>query len=259
MTPPEPRKFTVPPGIDELFNRFLQQTAIHPELHESSDSEVELHETIGEFHADTAVLWNEAQLVFGLMGIPSDRISVPPEWKAFTRFANTTIAPPMAAGFVPQRVRGLECWLEPDSRLQTQEPESTLPELPRMAGWIEKQSRSSVFALRMLAAGLMCNLGQSSVAIELLQQMQATLKPEEKFAWRNQLAAAYWTSGNHAAAVQEWQQLPESGVTLFNLGLAAFILGQTEEARQLLTQAGEALPETSGWSHLAELLLVVSE
>lgn len=259
MTPPEPHKMAVPPNIDDLFEQFLKQSALHPELQDTLDSEVELHETIGEFRADSAVLWSEAQLVFGLIGTKTDRLSAPPEWKAFTRFANSSIAPPMAAGFVPQRVRGLDCWLEPDSKLPVNESETTIPELPRLASWLDKQSNSDQFAPRMIAAGLLCNLGQSSAAIALLLEMQSTLAPAEQAVWQNQLGAAYWTAGKHEAAMREWLALPDSGVKSYNLGLSAFVQGRTAESRPLLAQSVQTLPETSGWSHLAELLRVVSE
>ncbi|MCZ2344195.1 MAG: hypothetical protein LC104_20725 [Bacteroidales bacterium] len=259
MLPPEPHKRAVPPSMDELFQRFLQHSALHPELQESTDSEVELHEMVGEFRADTSVLWNEARIVFGLMGTPSERIGAPPDWKAFTQFASASVAPPLAAGFVPQRVRNLECWLEPDSQRLVDASEPVPPELPRLTKWLDKQAISDQFASRMIAAGLLCNLGRSSQAIALLREMQPTVTPAEQAIWQNQLGAAYWMAGDHEAAVQEWLALPDSGVKSYNLGLAAFLRGHKEEARPLLMRSVELLPESSGWSHLAELLIVVSE
>jgi hypothetical protein len=56
-----------------------------------------------------------------------------------------------------------------------------------------------------------------------------------------------------------WQAQEPSIPVLFNRGMAALFLGQTEAAQEALRQAAAGLPETSAWHHLARLYLTLAD
>lgn len=53
--------------------------------------------------------------------------------------------------------------------------------------------------------------------------------------------------------------MPDGAVKAFNLGMAELFAGRSASARDHLTAACAGIPETSGWSHLAQLYLALCD
>ena len=69
----------------------------------------------------------------------------------------------------------------------------------------------------------------------------------------NELACSLWQSGRYEQAIQEWKKMAPGAVKSFNLGMAYLFTGKAAQARQALDESLKMLPDTTGWSHLAQI------
>jgi hypothetical protein len=109
---------------------------------------------------------------------------------------------------------------------------------------------------QLLAAGALRLARQFEPAGKLLRQVTAN---EWQALRANEEASLAWHRGQTEDAFQMWQAQEPSIPVLFNRGMAALFLGQTEAAHDALAQAAAGLPETSSWHHLARLYLTLAD
>ena len=260
MTQPHHTTRTTAPRLDDLLGRFMASTA-GSDVRAEDGPEVELHEIHGGFQADATLLWDEARRVFGLLNADGGRLPAPPEWQSFTRVAGTSATIPLAAGFFPQRLQDVQTVLgrtsaEPTAGAKPSEPDVVFAKL---RAWAEKTVRGESPPAALVASGVLASLGDTATAVTSLEAREpASQDGSEYVLWANQLAAVLWTAGRTDDAVALWQRLPQSGVTRYNLGMAKFAAGSREEAVEALNEAGDLLPDASGWTHLARLLAALS-
>jgi hypothetical protein len=75
----------------------------------------------------------------------------------------------------------------------------------------------------------------------------------------NDQATSAWLDNNIATAQSLWEQLPESAVRQFNLGLCAIVGNDLTSAKSHFQLASQALPLASSWHHYAGFLAVWCE
>jgi len=75
----------------------------------------------------------------------------------------------------------------------------------------------------------------------------------------NDTAMIQWNLGNYRAARASWNTLPDTALKSFNLGVAALAVNDSSEAARQLKAAVAGLPESSGWTALAELYLSLAQ
>jgi hypothetical protein len=75
----------------------------------------------------------------------------------------------------------------------------------------------------------------------------------------NEEAALKWSRGEEEEAIQLWKAQPATAPVQFNLGMASLFRDQSAGARRALSDAANAIPEGSGWHHLAKLYSALAE
>lgn len=228
------------PSLASLLSRYL---ASRQEDHEIT-TEVEPHDAATGFRTNVAMTWAEATALFRLLNLPTERLGAPPDWSAFM----ATDAPqvlPLAAGLAPQRFRSLQ--------LRAKSPTGPLPGLLGLRGWIRQAIKSKSPTQLLLAAGLALELGDVAEAQTALTTAKPLCTGDWEAAWLNQQGLYLLRAGQRADAEATWHQLTHAGLKAFNLGVLAAVTDQPKLAVERLEQAADALPEQSGWSHLARL------
>ncbi len=182
-------------------------------------TEVEPHEVLTGHRIDSRSAWNDAVAVFQFLNLPRPTVVIPAEWASTVQREPARSAMPICLGTYPQAVRDVGVVLDV---------------LARKA----KLSRTRVGELAVAAVKLPAN--------------------DTPFA-KNEQAATLWFAGDSEAALELWQAMPANPVSQFNCGMALLFMNRASEARVHLQAAAEALPEQSGWAHLAKLYLTLAE
>ena len=240
MTP-----ITAQPSLRDLTARFLAAKAAAP-VDSVDDSEVQPHEVIGGFQTPVRATWDEATAAFRLFGVTAEKLACPPEWAAFVALETKIVAVPLAAGLFPQRFRKLP------GQVTAADCEShAVPQVngfSGLRGWVRKALKSGSPTQLLVAAGVAAQLGDWDDAETALTEAEALCDGPWKAVLANQRAAVAWLQGKPEEARQLWNQVSNE-VNGFNRGLA-----QTGTARRAeYATATAALPEASGWRHLAAL------
>jgi tetratricopeptide (TPR) repeat protein len=238
------------PSIATLMGRYLAARQQVSESVEPDLSEVEPHDAATGFRAAVSTTWAETTAIFRVLGLKAERVAAPPEWATFVALDEVSLAP-FAAGFAPQRLRQPADLLQ--ANLHHSQRFANHAGLGNLRTWIRKSLKSQSATQLLLAAGIATALGDWSDAQDCLAAAEKLCVKEWAAAWQNQKAALLWRKGEHQAAKAIWEKLTHHGLRSFNLGLANWQLGNTAEGVKLLEEAGDALPEHSGWSHLARL------
>lgn len=257
-----PRQSMTPPRLEVLTARFLSRAA-----NASSDSsydattDVEPYEVLGGFRADPRTGWLEVVGIARLFGVPSEKQSAPPEWSAYAALPNSTPAVPLAVGLFPQQVRDpLPLLASADlAALRPMGSTSPVAGFSGLRSWIRKSTNGKSPAAALQAVGMLLSLGEFAEAEAALNSADPICTAGWRLAWENQRAAMLWMSGRHAEAYTAWKVLGDHPVAAFNTGMAALFLGHASEAVPALKEAAASLPAQSGWSHLANLLLLVAQ
>jgi hypothetical protein len=228
------------PSLADLTARFLARPAT-----DDATAAVEPHEVIAGFATDARAAWVEATATAKLLGVKDFPAATPGEWANHVRQSATVDFLPMAVGHFPQQVRDVSALIHGAKKAAPAESR----------GWSVSTAKQSTAGLILAAASARVS-GNTSETERLLDQAEsggadATLVQNER-------AAILWQTGEKAAAVLIWKQLPASAVTAFNLGVAALAAGQKADAKGHLKAAVAQLPESSGWHHLAQLYLALA-
>ncbi len=255
MTQPSQANRPTPPALSELFAEYLRgQAAAQAEGlgFAASGAEVEPYEAAPVQPVDPKQAWADARTAADLFGVKAVW-SPPPDWPALVAGQEPALALALCLGNYPQMVRHLHPLLvggRPDLAALRAGPTSS-PEAPTLVEWARA---SHGYPATLLPAGVLRLAGQFDAAAELLHRPA----PEE---WRavhaNEEAALAWHRGRPEESAASWRKQAESIPVLFNLGMAALFLGDAATAREALTQATAALPETGAWHHLGRLYLAL--
>ena|SRR5437660_759276 len=253
-------KLTGQPALPELMVRFLrrQATALAPA---NAIGEVVPHEAVPAQPVDPRVAWNEAgEAIRCFHRESSVQIRhAPPDWSAVVAGQEPDAALAFCAGNFPQLVRDVHALLG-TTDLSTLCPMANRPvALPALTSWASQVAQAKQFPDLLFALGA-CRLArQFEQAEELFQRHQAQVPAEWQAAWANEEAALAWHRGNAERATSLWQKQAPSAPVLFNRGMSALFQDRAKEARALLSQAVNQLPEDHGWHHLGKLYLALAE
>jgi hypothetical protein len=235
----------IQPSLAELTDRMLKRRA--NDVIDATEAEVEPHEVLNGFRTDPRTAYTDAVLPLTLLGISGVPTTLPPEWASYAHSDLGTVAVPMAAGLFPQRVRDLNALLSAaDMTVLAPQGREPVSGFSSMRMWVQKSLTAT--ATNWLARGIGHNLG-----------VKMDAQSEKSAAAQNDAASDHWLSGRHAEAVAQWLAMPDSPVAAFNRGMSLLFTGRSTDAVPHLRQATVTLPDTSGWSHLAQLYLALAE
>ena len=246
MNPPfSPTRQAGQPSLQELMTRFIARKGSTADA--DVGSEVEPHEVVGGFHAPARATWDEATTVFRLFGVEAEKMACPPEWAAFRALDTRRGVVPLAAGFFPQAVRDAT-----PLPLLGSVP-TPVEGFPGLRAWVKTATRSPSPAVTLLAAGVAASLGDVAEADAALTAAKVICTDQWQALWAVQKAAVLTARGNFSEAASVLATGGEHPVVGFNRGLLSLILGQTDEGIRSLEQSAVALPDNTGWRHLAFL------
>lgn len=233
------------PSLAELTDRMLKRRAT--DVIDATEAEVEPHEVLNGFRTDARTAYTDAVLPLTLLGVSGLSVALPPEWASYAHSDLGTVAVPMAAGLFPQRVRDLSALLTAaDVTALSPHGHEPAAGFSSLRSWIQKNL--TTIPVSWLARGIGHNLG-----------VQMSSPSDASAAAQNDAATANWLNGRHAEAVALWLEMPDSPVASFNRGMSLLFTGKAADAISYLRQATVTLPDTSGWSHLAQLYLALAE
>jgi hypothetical protein len=234
----------IQPSLAELTGRMMAAVTESPVA--ADEREVEPYEVLNGFRTDPRTAYTDAVLPLKLLGVTALPTALPPEWASFAQLQPVSPAVPMAAGQFPQRVRDLGALLSAADRTALRPTAGeAISGFAGLRGWVKKNIKTD--GLSHLAAGVARTLGD------------VTTTAGTDAAATNERAAGLWLSGKWDEAVTVWLALPDSPVAAFNRGMGLLFNGKPAEAAPHLRTAAAQLPDTSGWSHLAQLYLALAE
>jgi hypothetical protein len=208
---------------------------------------VEPYEAVPVQPVDPALAWRDAVAAAGDAGL-----ATPPDWPALVAAQEPALDLTFSLGNFPQLVRHLHPLMAGGdlSGLRAAGGRASAP-----AAVVEWAKNCRDYPQTLLAAGVLRLTRNYDAATELLKRPAPA---EWKDAHANEEAALAWRSGRCEEAAEMWRKQPDSTPVLFNRGMAALFLGDAAAAREALTRAVAALPETSAWHHLACLYLALA-
>ncbi len=234
-----------PPSVDELLTNYLRQQI---QAQANGLGFVDLGEQAVPFDAvpvqpvDPQQAWSDATTA----GLAAERWQVPPGWPTLVSLQEPTVAIALALGNYPQLVRELQPLLTGEA-LALRQPLSEPIDLPELNKYL---NQAHAEPSRYLAAGVARLARQFDTAQRLLAQPpSATWQAQHA----NERAALAWHRGDHRAALADWLAQPDSVPVLFNRGMAALFLGESDLALSALDAVIAQLPDSSAWHHLARL------
>lgn len=240
------------PSLATLTTRFLAHQAAAPS-HEDSP-EVQPHEVVTSFRANSSAMWADAKAPFDFFGITVS-IPIPLDWSAFASHQGDDTIMPLCLGSIPQHMRELNGF----------QPKVASPN-PSMAGQFEKLMngmescrKSGSVTERLLAAGILRILGRFDAAESLLALAEPECYGSLANVLANERAALLWYRGDVAGALSAWNAMADGPVSAFNRGICEWIQKRPAAAASLFDRAAGAIPERSGWSHLAAFYASICE
>jgi hypothetical protein len=244
-----------PPTLADLFRQFLQrQSAAHAEglgYAEPGDAAVP-HDAVPVQPVDPQLAWNDALAAARHFQPDARDWAVPPDWPGLVGAQEPAVALAFCLGNFPQLVRNLHPLLSAEPPALRPGPTAPLA----VPGLLEWAGRTRAFPQALLAAGMLRLARQHDAAAGLLA---ADAPAAWQAARANEQAALAWHRGEAERALALWDSQSDSVPVLFNRGMAALFLGRRAEARDPLSRAVAALPETDAWHHLACLYLALAE
>ncbi|MSR32688.1 MAG: hypothetical protein EXR99_14410 [Gemmataceae bacterium] len=200
------------------------------------------HRVMTDAVIDPAAAWSEA-VFSSALGWKKNLLAAPPGWASFASSLNLPTGAPLAAGMFPQLVRS------PFDLLNHLREETALPcplPMPEMENWACEGSKEE--ARKTIAAGICSLAGEYQQAEAWLRKAEA----EAPAPLHNEWGACHWMRGDWAKAQEQWAKVKTCAGN-FNRGLALAKLGEIVASREEFTRAADALPESTGWHHLARL------
>jgi hypothetical protein len=233
-----------------MFTRYLSNQAAAQEQglgFAEPAGEVEPYEAVPVQPVDPALAWRDA-----VAAAADAKLATPPDWSALVAAQEPALDLTFSLGNFPQLVRHLHPLLAGGDlsglRANGGRPGGTAA----LVEWAKSQTE---YPQVLLAAGVLRLTRNFDAAAELLKRPAPAAW---KDAHANEAAALAWRSGRCEEAAEMWREQPDSTPVLFNRGMAALFLGDAAAAREALTRAVAALPETSAWHHLACLYLALA-
>jgi tetratricopeptide (TPR) repeat protein len=257
----ESRKPSSQPALSELMARFLERHGLVPASASQLSGEVVPYEAVPAQPVEPRLAWNEAHAALRCFtpDMASDGRQFTADWSALVASYEPAMAIAFCAGNFPQLVRDVHTLLTAKdlSKLCPATGEPHCGEA--VTSWAAQLAQTERGQDFLLAAGV-CRLARHfDQAEEYLKQVGKQITAEWKPAWLNEQAGLAWHRGQTAVADELWQKQTPSAPVLFNRGMAALFLNRAKEARPLLNQAVEQLPEDDGWHHLGRLYLALAE
>lgn len=233
---------TTQPRWQDLVAKLLQQDHL-----EDTVSEVEPYQAQPALGFDLTLAWNEALLPGELLADEEPRRTArfPSAWQT-ARYVTMHGPFPCCVGMAPQFLQKIDRFLSDSSGFFQQDAVSTAgPMIAEVT--LDNKSILSQLAIARLA-------GDAEQVDRLVNEL-----PGETLQ-KNERAAQAWLAGDRENARGLWDSLPgDHPVVAFNQGLAALAAGEQERGRACLERAVAGFAESTGWHHLAELYLAVSE
>lgn len=223
--------------------------------------EVEPHEVAVGFRADPRLAWREGFAIFDIAGKSEDAktIAAPAEWSSVVVREEASTSQAFALANYPQRVRDLTALLQSQDLTKLCPTGESRPASAALNSWAARQVADGSFAQKLVAAAVLRSAGDFDRAEPILNELRAHATENELALLANEEAALLWHRGRMDKAVEIWERLPKTPAVLFNCGMANLFLNQPVRARESLKKAVAALPETSGWHHLASMYLALAE
>ena len=247
-----------PPKLADLTARYLAKSMAAPSA-DDAGTDVEPHEAVGGFRADPRTGWTEAAGFARCFRLVSEKLTTLPDWATYAALP-VSPAVPLAAGTFPQMLRDPQPLLSGgDLAAFRPRPAAPVAGLTGLRNWLRKASASQSPAVLLTAAGVAAEIGDADQAAALLTTAEPLCVGEWRTAWENQRIAGLWLAGRHADALAAWQAMGDHPAAAFNAGMALLFLGRAAEAVPLFKLAINGLPAGSGWTHLANLLLLAAQ
>jgi hypothetical protein len=252
---------TKQPGLADLFREYLERTALSRLTGTvSSDAEGEVipYEAMPAQPVDPRLAWDEATLVGSYFDMSAAKKTTPPsDWPELVSGHEPAAAVAMCFGNFPQLVRDVRSLIDAKNLSTLRCGPSGPFEVRGLEDWASRLTGDS--ATTLLKAGIMRLARDFDGASATLQQCGASASPAWQAALANELAALEWHRGREDRAIELWKSQVSSPPVLFNRGMAVLFQDRPVEARAYLTEAVAALPEDSGWHHLARLYATLAE
>lgn len=251
------------PTLDEMMSRYLQKrTAAQTARIAASDlpGEVAPYDAAPVQPVEPRIAWEEAlaatRFLYPQCGGDCEP---PPDWPTLVSTHEPEMSLAFAHGNFPQMVRDLHGLIQAEALTSLQPGQGRPTELPGLIDWARRTLQAKRYPEALLGLGALRLARQFQAADDLIRKHQKDVPAEWQAAWANEQAALAWHRGDVQEAARLWRSQPESAPVLFNRGMAALFLGQPGEARKLLHQAAQFIPESSAWHHLARLYLALAE
>jgi hypothetical protein len=244
------------PPLSELFADYLRgQTAAQAEGlgFPAPSGEVEPYEAVPVQPVDPKQAWTDALAAAGHFDGVRATWKTPPDWPTMVAAQEPAVALAFCLGNFPQMVRNLHPLLAGGDLTALRAGPSRCPAAPALVEWA---GTCASYPEGLLAAGVLRLAHQFDAAANLLRRRTPEAGWEAVHA--NEEAALAWHRGQADEAAALWAKQPESTPVLFNRGMAALFLGDAATAREALTKATAALPETGAWHHLGRLYLALA-
>jgi hypothetical protein len=241
------------PSLEDLFSSYLSRADVASP--DSSAGMLETYDAGLTLPVDTALAWRGALACLDGCG-GGKNFNRPQEWPSLVQSRDSEASVAMAAGNFPQMLRDLPGLVQTENLAELRSAPTTLPSLPGLVSWAERTASIS-FAGRMLAAGVLRLAGQFSAAEAFLGSSEK-LDPQARSVWQNERGALFWSMGDHARAIRDWQEASSSAPATFNLGMAT-LFETPASAVPYLQSALQLLADGNPWRDLAGIYLALAE
>jgi tetratricopeptide (TPR) repeat protein len=215
--------------------------------------EVEPFESVPVQPVDPQQAWTDALAAADHFPGAKETWAAPADWPMLVGVQEPAVALAFCLGNFPQMVRNFHPLLAGGDLTALRAAPTRAAAAPTVIEWARTCGNGPQ---AMLAAGVLRVAGQHDAAADLLRRWKPSTEWGAVHA--NEEAALAWHRGNAEEAAALWQNQPESVPVLFNRGMAALFLGDAAAAREALTRATAALPETGAWHHLGRLYLALA-
>jgi tetratricopeptide (TPR) repeat protein len=246
-----------PPRLSALFTEYLQgQTAAHAQGlgYAPPSGEVEPYESVPVQPVDPRQAWTDALAATEYFpGADKATWTAPTDWPMLVGAQEPALALAFCLGNFPQMVRNLHPLLAGGDLTALRAEPTRVAAAPMLIEWARSSGEGPQ---TLLAAGVLRLANQFDAATDLLRRWQPSA--EWRAVYANEEAALAWHRGSAEEAAALWRAQAKSVPVLFNRGMAALFLGDAAAAREALTHATAALPETGAWHHLGRLYLALA-
>ena len=233
------------PAYSDLMNSLLDSFIVDGGLDLNTDL-MEPYDASAGVKVDPGTAWGEVQAIGKLCGVMPSVGTVPFEWSSIAFADSTLVALPCAMGLYPQQMNDIPRLLK---TVQVRQLPKTVQN--NLSPTLRERLTKKMGEDLLLAVGVARLAGAFDLAQELLNRCSGI----EAWVRGNEVAATLWMRGQHAEALKVWKIQPGNAIVLLNRGMAELFLNQRDAARKDLQSAIAALPENSGWIHLAQLYL----